>query len=114
MTVEHVFAGLPVVHLDVALEWYARLFDRPPDLVPNEREAAWHVADAAWIVVIHDAKRAGTAKLTIMVDDLDELIEALVESGIGSTPVEKVTGKFRRTVVTDPGGNSITFGQSLA
>ena len=38
--VGHVFAGLPVSDIRASCAWYGRLMGRPPDLVPNEKEAA--------------------------------------------------------------------------
>lgn len=32
------FAGAPVRNYETACAWYARLFDRPPDMIPNEIE----------------------------------------------------------------------------
>ena len=49
MAVTYVFAGIPVAHCDVAPGWYERLIGRPPDLVPNDDEAAWRLTDTGWI-----------------------------------------------------------------
>jgi PhnB protein len=40
------FAGIPVAGYADARAWYERLFGRPPDLIPNENEAAWQLSSA--------------------------------------------------------------------
>jgi hypothetical protein len=47
MDVSYVFAGLVVSDRDRAAEWYARLFGRPADMLPNAVEAAWQLAESA-------------------------------------------------------------------
>lgn len=49
MAIIHVFAGLAAADHDRARAWYERLLGRPPDLVPNENEAAWQLAGTGWI-----------------------------------------------------------------
>jgi catechol 2,3-dioxygenase-like lactoylglutathione lyase family enzyme len=59
MSIEYVFAGLAVTHLEAAIDWYARLLGRPPDMLPNEREAVWRVAETASVYIVADDDRAG-------------------------------------------------------
>jgi hypothetical protein len=40
MAITHLFAGIAVADYPAALEFYERLFDRPPDLLPHATEAA--------------------------------------------------------------------------
>ena len=82
MAVTYAFTGLPVADLVSALAWYERLAGRPPDLIPNESEAAWQLTDNAWLYVVHDAERAGKALLTVLVDDLDDRLAELTERGL--------------------------------
>src|SRR5262245_36173449 len=49
MAVTYVFAGIPVAHRDAAAGWYERLIGRPPDLIPNDDEAAWRLTETGWI-----------------------------------------------------------------
>jgi predicted enzyme related to lactoylglutathione lyase len=111
--IDELFAGVPVAELGSALAWYERLVGRPPDLVPNDNEAAWQLADAGWIYVVGDAERAGNALLTLLVDDLDAHLAAVGERGIAVGAVETVPGAVRLAVITDPDGNRITVGQPL-
>jgi catechol 2,3-dioxygenase-like lactoylglutathione lyase family enzyme len=105
------FAGVPVADLDVARGWYERLLGREPDLVPNESEVAWQVAEAGWVYVVADAARAGRALVTVIVDDLDGLLAGLVERGLEPGAVETYGNGVRRAEIRDPEGNRIAFGQ---
>ena len=111
MAVMHLFASIPVADRDAAVGWYERLTDRPPDLVPNEDEAAWRLTETGWIYVIADLDRAGSALHTLLVDDLDGFLAGLAERGIGAGPVEIIGNGVRRTIVTDPDGNRLQVGQ---
>jgi hypothetical protein len=115
MAVTHVFAGIPIVDRDAAVGWYQRLTGRPPDLLPNEQEAAWQITDSGWIYVIVDPQRAGTALHTLLVDDLHGFLAGLAERDIAAGPVEVLgAGPVRRCTVTDPDGNRLNVGQTSA
>src|SRR2546423_4900651 len=43
--VRSVVGRIPVAHRDAAVGWYERLVGRPPDLVPNDDEAAWRLTE---------------------------------------------------------------------
>lgn len=111
MAVTHVFAGIPVAHRDAAAGWYERLIGRPPDLVPNDDEAAWRLTETGWIYIVVDAGRTGSALSTLLVDDLDAFLAGLAERGITTSRVETIADAVRRTVVTDPDGNRLQVGQ---
>ena len=111
MTVTHVFASIPVADRDAAAGWYERLVGRPPDLIPNEDEAAWQMSETGWIYVIADPSRVGSALNTLLVDDLDVFLADLAERGITAEPVETMDNGVRRTTVTDPDGNRLNVGQ---
>lgn len=81
----HVFSGLPVTDLARALAWYERLIGRPPDMRPHDQEATWQLADLASIYVVVDRDRAGRGLLTVIIADLDRLMDEL--AGRGLTPV---------------------------
>jgi len=113
--IAHVFAAIPVGELERALGWYERFAGRPPDLVPNDVEAAWQLTDSAWICVIADREHAGSARHTLLVDDLDVFLAGLAERGIAAGPVELIAnGTVRRAAVEDPDGNRIAVGQPPA
>jgi hypothetical protein len=91
----------------VAQEFYARLLGRPPDLVPNEREAAWQLHAGAWIVLIADAQAAGGALHTLILPELDPLLTVARAAGIEPGPVEPVGEGLRQTIIVDPDGNRL-------
>jgi catechol 2,3-dioxygenase-like lactoylglutathione lyase family enzyme len=107
----HLFAGIGVSDLDGAREWWERLIGRPPDLIPNDNEAAWQLTDGGWIYLIGDLRRAGKALVTVLVDDLDAELARLGQLGIEVGEVEDLPGLVRKTMITDPDGNEIQFGQ---
>jgi len=111
MAVTYVFAGIPVSQRDAAAGWYERLVGRPPDLIPNDHEAAWRLTDTGWIYIVVDPDRAGSALNTLLVDDLDALLAGLAERGIVTGPVETIGDAVRGTHVTDPDGNRLQIGQ---
>jgi hypothetical protein len=111
MTVEHLFAAIPVVDRDAAVDWYERLAGRAPDLIPNRDEAAWRMTETGWICVIADADRAGSARHTLLVDDLDAFIAGLAERGLAAGPVGTIGEDVRFTIVIDPDGNRLKIGQ---
>ncbi len=111
MTFTHVFAGIPVADRDQAVNWYGRLAGRPPDLIPNEHEAAWQMSETGWIYLIEDAGRSGSALNTLLLDDLDAFLVGLAERGIAAGTVETMGNAVRFVIVTDPDGNRLKVGQ---
>ncbi len=107
--IDVVFAGVPVVDLAQAMAWYATFFGRPPDVKVPDVEVMWVVRAGAWVCVVHDPKRAGSALVTLAVADLDALVGALDERGIDHGVIETVPGAGRKSEVADPEGNRITF-----
>jgi len=101
----NVLAVLPVADFVAALDWYERLFGRPPDVFPlaDERLAEWQLTETAGIQVVDDAGRAGTAQVTVAVDDLARQVADLSARAL---PVGAAGGT---ATVADPAGNVITF-----
>ncbi|HEX8713944.1 MAG TPA: VOC family protein [Solirubrobacteraceae bacterium] len=113
MSTTHVFAGIPVADRESAVKWYTRFFGGPPDLLPNEREAAWRATETGWVYVIVDRARAGTALHTLLVDELDTFLAGLSERGLQAEPIETLGDAVRRTSLTDPDGNRLQVGEPL-
>jgi catechol 2,3-dioxygenase-like lactoylglutathione lyase family enzyme len=112
MKAAHLFAGLAVADYGAARSWYETFFGRPPDLVPHDNESAWQLTGGGWVYVVGDPQRAGRGLLTLLVDDLDELLAALAARGISTGPVEAYGSGARKAVVEDPDGNQIGLGES--
>jgi len=106
-----VFAGVPVTEYEPGRSWYEAFFGRPPDLLPNDNEAAWRLAGDGWVYVVGDAVRAGSGLVTILVEDLDERLAALASRGIASDDVESYANGVRKVTFADPDGNAIAIGQ---
>ncbi len=111
MTVEHLFAGIPVSDRGVAVEFYERVFGRPPDLVPNDQEAAWRVTDSGWVCLYAGGGHGASAPHTLLIDDLDGFLTDVAERGIVTGPVEAIGVSVRQSVITDPDGNRLKVGQ---
>lgn len=95
--------------LDGAVAWYARLFGRPADIVPNDDEAMWRLTGSAWLYVLRDEKRAGHALVTLCVADLDRTVAGIAARGITGAPVEMVGDAGRKATFTDAEGNTVSF-----
>ena len=109
VTMEVLFASVPVAELQVALAWYEELFGRSADIVPNQNEVMWRVAGNGWLYVIEDPERAGRTVVTISVSDLDQFIADLAIRGISAGPIEAVGNAGRKANVVDADGNVISW-----
>lgn len=109
MSMEVLFAGVRVRQLALAVDWYSRLFGRPPDIVPNEDEVMWRVADGGWLYVIEVAGSAGNSSVTIAVTDLDEAAADVAARGIAIGAIEAVGDAARKAATEDPDGNSLAL-----
>jgi catechol 2,3-dioxygenase-like lactoylglutathione lyase family enzyme len=112
MGLTHVFAGVPVRDHTAAVDWYARLLGRAPDLLPHATESAWQLTDTGWIAVVEDGARAGSAQHTVLVDDLGAELAALAGRGLEPGTVETYGSGARKAEFCDPDGNRIGFAQA--
>jgi hypothetical protein len=113
LSITETFAGVAVAELGPVQRWYELLFGREPDLIPNEREAAWQLSEGGWIYLVEDAERAGRSLITLLVDDLDAELAAIGGRGIEPESRETIPGAVRKAELTDPAGNLVTLGQPL-
>jgi catechol 2,3-dioxygenase-like lactoylglutathione lyase family enzyme len=108
MVVTHTFAGLPVSDYASAYDWYVRLLGRGADMFPHERECVWRVTPTSSICVVQDRERAGSALVTLALDDLGAHERRL--RGGGFTLTEEAGGSApRRVSVSDADGNRLVF-----
>ncbi len=110
MEISYVFAGLIVADRDKAAAWYARLFGLPADMLPNDAEATWQLANEASLYLLADPGRAGQSVLTLIVPDLDAELARMAAEGITPTRID-VMQAGRKCVIEDPDGNEIAFAQ---
>ncbi|HEY7138092.1 MAG TPA: VOC family protein [Acidimicrobiia bacterium] len=113
MNFDVLFASVPVADLPRAVDWYEKLFGRAPDVVPNEQEVMWHVAEAGWLYVVAEPERAGQTLVSVCVADLDRAITELEDRGIAIASNETVPGAGRKAWLRDPDGNAVAVMEVL-
>jgi predicted enzyme related to lactoylglutathione lyase len=109
VTMEVLFASVPVADLQSSMGWYERLFGRAADIVPNMNEVMCCVAGNGWVYVIEDLRRAGRTVVTISVSDLDHFVTDLASREITVGPIEAVGDAGRKANVVDADGNLISW-----
>jgi hypothetical protein len=107
--VVHLFAGIAVADFAAARPWYEALLGRPPDMLPKDGEAVWHVTSVGSVYITADPARAGNALVTIAVSDLDEHAAALAARGLALDEQEAGSSGPRQLTITDADGNCIKF-----
>ncbi|MFC9910829.1 VOC family protein [Streptomyces sp. NPDC059862] len=113
MAITNVYAVMPVVDFEAARSWYERLWGRPADRNPMDGLAEWQVIQGGAMQLLRDPDRAGSAMLTVGVDDADGQAAAVAERGVDMGPVQDTPGGFRVAAISDPAGNVITFAQDV-
>lgn len=103
------FAGIPVRDYADARPWYDRLLGEPSFLA-HETEAVWELAEHRSVYVIEDPQRAGSALVTVFVDDLDALIAQVTARGIEPAERETYANGVRKATYRDADGNEVGFG----
>jgi catechol 2,3-dioxygenase-like lactoylglutathione lyase family enzyme len=104
------FAGLPVSDYDRALDWYERLLGSGPSFLPNDIEAVWELAEHRSLFIELRPDHAGHAMHTVIVDDLDALVQGIADRGIEPALRETYSNGVRKVTYRDPDGNEIGFG----
>jgi catechol 2,3-dioxygenase-like lactoylglutathione lyase family enzyme len=113
VAVTHTFVELPVADYTSAYDWYVRLLGREADMFPHERECVWRLTPTSSIYVAQDQGRAGSALVTLALDDLDAHEKRLREAGFTFT--EEAGGAApRRLILSDIDGNRLAFFQDPA
>jgi hypothetical protein len=105
--IEVAFTGIPVTDLNHGRDFFERLLGKPPDVLVNENEVMWQVAEAAWLYVVVDPPRAGQALAAVSVPDLDGALEELASKGIEPSVVEQIGPGTRKATMLDPDGNTV-------
>jgi catechol 2,3-dioxygenase-like lactoylglutathione lyase family enzyme len=107
--IEVAFTGIAVSDLTRGRDFFERLLGSPPDVLVNENEVMWQIADAAWLYVVVDPPRAGHALAAVSVPDLDAALEELASRGIEPCVIEQPGPAARKATVLDPDGNSVAL-----
>jgi catechol 2,3-dioxygenase-like lactoylglutathione lyase family enzyme len=108
--IANLYAGVPVADLNASIDWYTRLFGRPPDMRAGD-EILWDLDEHATLFIEPNAAHAGSGRITLGVVGLDALLERLVTEGIDHEPIETYSNGVRHTKVPDPDGNAIAFAE---
>jgi hypothetical protein len=105
------FAGNRVSDYPSAVRWYERLLGREPTFCRRDTEAVWELAEHRWLFIV-ESPNAGGAVHTILVEDLDALVDDIGSRDL--EPDERVTYKAgaRKAIYLDPDGNEIGFGEA--
>ncbi len=112
--VTEVFAGMPVDDFETARAWYEIFVGRPPDVLEEANEAVWRLAGTGGVCVFADDARAGSATVTLRVDDLERHVGFIAMRGIAPDSIESVPGVGRKATIADPAGNRITLAENVA
>jgi catechol 2,3-dioxygenase-like lactoylglutathione lyase family enzyme len=104
------YAGVPITDLDASIDWYTRLFGRPPDMRAGD-EILWDLGEHATLFIEPDPAHAGAGRITLGVAGLDGLLERLAAQGIDHEPIETYSNGVRHAKVPDPDGNAIAFAE---
>ena len=105
------YAGIPVADFVRALTWYEALFGAPPD-VADGTEAVWDLAEHRSVFIESAPERAGTARHSIFLEDLDAWVAAVAKRGIVPVGREEYPNGVRKANYRDPEGNEIGFGDA--
>ena len=105
--ITHLFAGVPVSDLDAGIDWYTRLFGRPPTLRVGD-EVLWDIDEHATMFIEPNPAHAGSGRITLGVTGLDALLE---QSGLEHEPIETYSDGVRHVMIPDPDGNAIAFAE---
>ena len=103
------FAGIRVRELTAARAWYERLLGEP-SFFPNATEVVWTLADDRSLYIEQDPGRAGSALITVFVDDLDARIKEIGSRGLEPDERETYSNGVRKAIYRDDDGNEIGFG----
>lgn len=109
MAVE-LFAGIPVGDLERAAAWYEQLLGSVPSFLPNDTEAVWELAEHRYVFIELRPEHAGHAMHTVIVDDLEALVQEIADRGIEPAERETYSNGVQKVTYRDPDGNDIGYG----
>ena len=104
------FAGIRVSDFERARPWYERLLGGEPTFLAHATEAVWELAEHRSVYIVEDRETAGSAAVTLFVDDLEEWVEAISSRGIEPAERETYSNGVRKATYRDEDGNEVGFG----
>lgn len=108
------YAGICVSDYHAALPWYESLLGSEPSFLPHATEAVWELAEERYVYIEEDPGRAGHARQTLFVDDLDSVMSEIAARGMEPADVETYSNGVRKAVYRDADGNEVGFGGAPA
>lgn len=112
--INSVISVIPVKDFEPALEWYKKLFERAPDVVPMEGIAEWQLVENAWIQVSIDPERAGSTTVVIVVNDVEAQRKVCLDANFPIGEVVEYPEIIKMAEVIDLDGNKISFVQDIS
>ncbi|PHR74452.1 MAG: hypothetical protein COA66_01280 [Arcobacter sp.] len=112
--INSVISVIPVKNFELALEWYQKLFEREPDLVPMEGIAEWQLLENAWIQVSIDLERAGSTTVVIVVNDLESKCKVILDANLPIGEIVEYPEVIKMAEIIDKEGNKISFVQDIS
>lgn len=112
--INSVISVIPVKNFELALEWYKKLFERDPDVVPMEGIAEWRLVGNAWVQVSIDPERAGSTTVVIVVNDVEAQRRALSDTGLLIGEIIEYPEIIKMAEIIDLEGNKISFVQDIS
>ncbi|OFC68789.1 VOC family protein [Alteromonas confluentis] len=109
-----VISVLPVKEFDRALDFYTRLFEREPDIIPMDGVAEWQLLEGAWIQLSVDPEKAGSTSVVITVTDIDKHHHFCESNGLPIGDIIEYPGVIKLAEVSDPEGNKVSFVQDIS
>jgi catechol 2,3-dioxygenase-like lactoylglutathione lyase family enzyme len=104
------FAGVAVSDYPRAVGWFEALLGTAASFEAHDTESVWILAEHRSVYVVLRPEHAGHSLVTVLVDDLDELLAAAGGRGIEPEIVETYDNGVRKATFRDPDGNEIGFG----
>lgn len=111
MSISNVMASVAVKDINSAIQWYERIFGRPPSR-PMSELAEWKFERGGWLQVYQLPERAGCGSFTLAVTSIEE--EAVRLAGFDIDVGNRTAcDKVKTLMITDPDGNHIAFAEAL-
>jgi hypothetical protein len=105
-----VFAGIRIRDFQAARPWYETLLGNAPSFLPHDTEAVWELGEHRFVYIVEDPERAGSSVVTLIVEDLEPLVEGIAERGIEPAVRETYANGVRKITFRDPDGNEVAIG----
>lgn len=111
MSIRNALASVAVKDVDSAVQWYEKIFHRPPSR-PMHEVAEWSFEQGGCLQVYQLPERAGCGSFTLVVGSVEEEVAHLNALSIDTS--NRTSGdQFKTVMITDPDGNHIAFAEAV-